>query len=309
SKSRPNIFDLEIRRPELLYKTVVEVCERRKMLSSEGVVVGLTGEGVRVVQEPDMVAVRSSLQGVLDQGITSLAIVLLHSYTFPEHEQRVGKLAKEMGFKHVSLSSEVMPMVKAVPRGFTTAADAYLTPVIARYVQSFRSGFDENFDDVKTLFMQSDGGLTPVTSFRGSRAILSGPAGGVVGYAATSYGSDKVANGGGDGEPAAAVIGFDMGGTSTDVSRFAGTYEHVFETVTAGVTLQSPQLDINTVAAGGGSRLFFRNGLFAVGPQSARAHPGPVCYRKSGYLAVTDANVFLGRVIPKYFPKIFGPGE
>ncbi|CAN0338794.1 unnamed protein product, partial [Ectocarpus sp. 8 AP-2014] len=258
-------------------------------------------------------AVRGSLQAVLDQGITSLAVVFLHSYTFADHERRVGKLAGEMGFTHVSLSSEVMPMVKAVPRGFTTAADAYLTPVIARYVASFRSGFDRGFDDVKTLFMQSDGGLTPVASFRGSRAILSGPAGGVVGYAATSYGDDGATGGGGGGgggrEEKPAVIGFDMGGTSTDVSRFAGVFEHVFETVTAGVTLQSPQLDINTVAAGGGSRLFFRSGLFAVGPQSAGAHPGPVCYRKSGHLAVTDANVFLGRVIPRYFPKIFGPGE
>eukprot|EP00752_Nemacystus_decipiens_P005177 g4697.t1 len=325
NQSRPNIFDLEIRRPELLYKAVVEV-EERVVLDKGGeggwgggkedgadnggtgavVVQGITGEGVRVVKEPDLAAVRASLQAVLNQGITSLAVVFLHSYTFAEHERRVGRLACEMGFTHVSLSSEVMSMVKAVPRGFTTAADAYLTPVIKRYVKSFRSGFDQNFDDVKTLFMQSDGGLTPVASFRGSRAILSGPAGGVVGYAATSYG-DGDAGGGGEEKPA--VIGFDMGGTSTDVSRFAGVFEHVFETVTAGVTLQSPQLDINTVAAGGGSRLFFRNGLFAVGPQSAGAHPGPVCYRKSGHLAVTDANVFLGRVIPKYFPKIFGPGE
>ncbi|CAM9536473.1 unnamed protein product [Pylaiella littoralis] len=349
NQSRPNIFDLEIRRPELLYKAVVEVDERIVLdKNGEGgweqagangdtgasatassatasapppapvapaaaaVVQGVTGEGVRVVKEPDLAAVRSSLQAVLDQGITSLAVVFLHSYTFAEHEQRVGRLAEEMGFTHVSLSSEVMSMVKVVPRGFTTAADAYLTPVIARYVKSFRSGFDQNFDDVKTLFMQSDGGLTPVASFRGSRAILSGPAGGVVGYAATSYGNDADADadaGKGGKKEKPAVIGFDMGGTSTDVSRFAGVFEHVFETVTAGVTLQSPQLDINTVAAGGGSRLFFRNGLFAVGPQSAGAHPGPVCYRKSGHLAVTDANVFLGRVIPRYFPKIFGPGE
>eukprot|EP00903_Cladosiphon_okamuranus_P015215 g14063.t1 len=321
NQSRPHIFDLEIRRPELLYKVVVEVNERVVLdKGGEGgweadggadcggatVLLGVTGEGVRVVKEPDLTAVRASLQGVLDQGITSLAVVFLHSYTFAEHERRVGQLAEEMGFTHVSLSSEVMSMVKAVPRGFTTAADAYLTPVIKRYVKSFRSGFDQNFDDVKTLFMQSDGGLTPVASFRGSRAILSGPAGGVVGYAATSYGDGAA---GGRGEEKPAVIGFDMGGTSTDVSRFAGVFEHVFETVTAGVTLQSPQLDINTVAAGGGSRLFFRSGLFAVGPQSAGAHPGPVCYRKSGHLAVTDANVFLGRVIPKYFPKIFGPGE
>ncbi|CAM9522906.1 unnamed protein product, partial [Hapterophycus canaliculatus] len=223
NQSRPNIFDLEIRRPELLYKAVVEVDERVVLdkngeggwepdedgntdgardgvnVIGEVVVRGVTGEGVRVVKDLDMAVVRSSLQVVLDEGITSLAVVFLHSYTFAEHEQRVGKLAAEMGFTHVSLSSEVMSMVKAVPRGFTTAADAYLTPVIARYVKSFRSGFDEatgqtdrvffspSLRSVKTLFMQSDGGLTPVDSFRGSRAILSGPAGGVVGYAATSY--------------------------------------------------------------------------------------------------------------------------
>ncbi|CAM9499853.1 unnamed protein product, partial [Laminaria digitata] len=208
NQSRPNIFDLEIRRPDLLYKAVVEVDERVNVQASV-VVQGLTGEGVRVVKEPDLVAVKEGLQAVLDQGITSLAVVFMHSYTFAEHEERVGKLAQEMGFSHVSLSSEVVPMVKAVPRGFTTAADAYLTPVIARYVKSFRSGFDQNFDDVKTLFMQSDGGLTPVASFRGSRAILSGPAGGVVGYAATSYGDGEE---GGEKQP---VIGFDMGGTST----------------------------------------------------------------------------------------------
>ncbi|XP_050420329.1 5-oxoprolinase isoform X2 [Adelges cooleyi] len=188
-----------------------------------------------------------------------------------------------------------MPMVKIVPRGFTACADAYLTPHIQKYVQSFASGFKNNLKDVNILFMQSDGGLTPMDSFNGSRAILSGPAGGVVGYTATT--------------PYKPIIGFDMGGTSTDVSRYDGTFEHVFESITAGVTIQAPQLDINTVAAGGGSRLFFRSGLFVVGPESAGAHPGPTCYRKGGPITVTDANLVLGRLLPEYFPSIFGPTE
>lgn len=323
NQSRRHIFDLVIARPELLYERVVEVDERVVLLrdgegngmpdstqeksspdgasesSEPRIVTGVTGEKLIVTSAPDMAVVRRDLCSVLEQGITSLAVVFLHSYTFGEHERAVGKLAEELGFKHISLSSEVIPMVKAVSRGYTTCADAYLTPVIMRYIASFRSGFDENFDKVQTLFMQSDGGLTPVQYFRGSRAILSGPAGGVVGYASTAY----------DKETKQPIVGLDMGGTSSDVSRFAGSYEHVFETVTAGITLQSPQLDISTVAAGGGSRLFFRGNLFVVGPESAGAHPGPICYRKGGYLAVTDANVFLGRVIPKYFPKIFGPNE
>eukprot|EP00731_Ephydatia_muelleri_P006021 Em0003g269a len=239
---------------------------------------------------------RKDLEAVLAQGITSLAVVLLHSYTFSEHERVVGNIARQVGFRHVSLSSNVMPMVKAVPRGFTASADAYLTPCIQRYIKGFASGF-KDADKLRVLFMQSDGGLTPMDQFIGARAILSGPAGGVVGYSTTCYRHD-----GGVARP---VIGFDMGGTSTDVSRYAGEFEHVFETTTAGVTIQSPQLDINTVAAGGGSMLFFRSGLFAVGPDSAGANPGPVW----GPLTVTDANLCLGRLIPEYFPKIFGPDD
>lgn len=177
-----------------------------------------------------------------------------------------------MGFEQVSISSEVMPMIRAVPRGGTTCVDAYLTPVIKRYLHSFSKGFDEGLSNVNISFMQSDGGLTPMRSFLGNKAILSGPAGGVVGYAITSTmdhnssaSYDKVNHE----NNSFSVIGFDMGGTSTDVSRYAGEYEHVFESTTAGVTIQSPQLDINTVAAGGGSRLFYRNGLFVVGPESA----------------------------------------
>merc|ERR1719495_176945 len=170
-----------------------------------------------------------------------------------EHEQMVGNLATKLGFGHISLSSQVMPMVRIVPRGFTACADAYLTPAIKKYLSGFSSGFKDGLKDSNVLFMQSDGGLTPMDSFNGSRAILSGPAGGVVGYAMTSFSEQENLP----------VIGFDMGGTSTDVSRYAGTYEHVFESTTAGVSIQAPQLDVNTVAAGGGSMLFFRSGLFA----------------------------------------------
>jgi 5-oxoprolinase (ATP-hydrolysing) len=193
-------------------------------------------------------------------------------------------------------------MIKLVPRGMSATADAYLTPTVKSYISSFSDGFEgglESTNDLQCQFMQSDGGLVAFNRFSGLRAILSGPAGGVVGYARTSF----------DQEQNTPVIGFDMGGTSTDVSRYAGRYEHVFETTTAGVTIQSPQLDINTVAAGGGSILFWKNGLFKVGPESAGAHPGPACYRKGGPLTITDANLFLGRLLPSYFPKIFGPTE
>ena len=208
-------------------------------------------------------------------------------------------MAQEMGFSYVTLSSDVMPMMKAVPRGLTTTADAYLTPKIQEYIKGFVSGFDTSTQSLSVLFMKSDGGLTPVTQFNGSKAILSGPAGGVVGYSLTcqrEFGSDTV------------TIGFDMGGTSTDVSRFDGSsFDHTFEAVISGITIQSPQLDIKTVAAGGGSMLFYRSGLFAVGPESAGAFPGPACYRNQGPLTITDANLLLGRVLPEYFPKIFGP--
>uniref|UniRef100_A0A8C8S128 5-oxoprolinase, ATP-hydrolysing n=1 Tax=Pelusios castaneus TaxID=367368 RepID=A0A8C8S128_9SAUR len=260
---------------------------------------GVTGD-LLVVQRPvDLASLRRDLQRLLAQGIQSLAVVLMHSYAWPAHEQQVGALARELGFQHVSLSSSVMPMVRVVPRGYTACADAYLTPCIHRYLDSFRASFTQQLQDIPVLFMRSDGGLTPMGQFSGSRAILSGPAGGVVGYAITTYSPE-------DRQP---VIGFDMGGTSTDVSRYAGEYEHIFEATTAGISIQAPQLDINTVAAGGGSMLFFRSGLFVVGPESAGAHPGPACYRKGGPLTVTDANLCLGRLLPHYFPCIFGPGE
>uniref|UniRef100_A0A3B4APN5 5-oxoprolinase, ATP-hydrolysing n=1 Tax=Periophthalmus magnuspinnatus TaxID=409849 RepID=A0A3B4APN5_9GOBI len=304
TQARPKLFDLEVAVPDVLYEEVIEVDER-VVLKQDGCRLPRrdpkrsTGDSLEVWKELNLEQVEKDLKGVLSRGINCLAVLLLHSYTWCDHEKAVGSLARRLGFTQVSLSSEVMPMVRAVPRGYTVCADAYLTPKIRQYLKGFTAGFKDALKNVDVLFMQSDGGLTPMGQFCGSRAILSGPAGGVVGYAITSYSQMEK-------KP---VIGFDMGGTSTDVSRYAGQYEHVFEATTAGVTLQAPQLDINTVAAGGGSRLFFRSGMFVVGPESAGAHPGPACYRKGGPLTVTDANLALGRLLPSFFPKIFGPGE
>ena len=305
NQDRPDIFDLEIQKPDLLYEQVVEVDERIRILRedepqpSQPVVEGITGERMVVLTPLHVDALRPRLQEVLDRGIHSLAVVFMHAYAWPEHERAAGRLAREMGFTQISLSSRVMPMVKLVARGDTTMTDAYLNPHIQAYLGSFRRGFDGQLTDTDLLFMQSDGGLARADDFTGSRAILSGPAGGVVGHAMTTFSETRR-------QP---VIGFDMGGTSTDVSRFGGEYELVFETETAGVRIQAPQLHIKTVAAGGGSRLFFDSGMFMVGPESAGAHPGPVCYRKNGHLAVTDANLILGRIQPDYFPRIFGPTE
>ena len=326
NQSRPKIFDLAIRKPDVLYEIVVEVDERVTLEDyaedparhatevppgDRELVTGLSGEAVRVLQRPVEQTIRRQLEDVRKQGIKSIAVCLMHGYTFPDHEALVGRVARDIGFEHVSLSHELMPMIKLVPRATSACADAYLTPAIKKYIGGFQRGFEGGLgtESVKNEagprgarceFMQSDGGLVDVDRFSGLKAILSGPAGGVVGYALTSY----------DPETKTPVIGFDMGGTSTDVSRYgAGRYEHVFETTTAGVTIQSPQLDINTVAAGGGSRLFFRNGLFVVGPESAGAHPGPGCYRKGGPATVTDANLYLGRLLPDFFPRIFGKNE
>ncbi|VVC94662.1 unnamed protein product [Leptidea sinapis] len=310
NQARPHIFQLNIKRPEVLYKDVVEVdcrvipaledrCKIDKSDLSWKEVYGTTGQKMLVVKDVDEDAVRKDLAALKEKGIDSIAVVFAHSYNYHEHELTVGRIAADLGFGHVSLSHAVTSMVRLTPRGYTACADAYLTPHIRDYVKGFAEGFSEGLKNSNVLFMQSDGGLTPMTLFNGSRAILSGPAGGVVGYAMTSY--QKETN--------LPVIGFDMGGTSTDVSRYAGTLEHVHEATTAGVTIQAPQLDINTVAAGGGSMLFFRSGLFVAGPESAGAEPGPACYRKGGPLTVTDANLLLGRLIPEYFPKIFGPNE
>ena len=305
NQARPKIFDLTVAKPSSLYEEVIEADERvvpalpNTKSSSGRVVQGVSGEMVEIVKPLDIEGLRPSLQSLLQKGIRSLAVVFLHSHVYPEHEQAVARLAESLGFKQVSISSALVAMVRAVPRGLTATVDAYLTPVIREYLSGFLSGFDEGLKNVAVSFMQSDGGLTPEHRFSGHKAILSGPAGGVVGFARTTFGLETE-------QP---IIGFDMGGTSTDVSRYAGTYEQVLETQTAGVIIQAPQLDINTVAAGGGSKLKFQAGTFKVGPESVSAHPGPVCYRKGGQLAVTDANLLLGRVIPDYFPFIFGPKE
>ncbi|KAI6238728.1 hypothetical protein M3Y99_00654500 [Aphelenchoides fujianensis] len=306
NQQRPAIFDLDIRIPDVLYEEVHEV-EERVLLEDETCEMNIAGDrhktesGKTVIVEIPLKLgiVREQLERLAEKGIKSLAVLFLHSYIFPQHEEKVAELAADLGFTNISLSSHVVPMIKAVPRGFTASADAYLTPIIQRYIHGFQQGFEGELKDVRLEFMQSDGGLCPVANFMGSKAILSGPAGGVVGVASTGY----------DPEDKQPCIGFDMGGTSTDVSRYAGSFEHTIETITAGVTIQAPQLEIKTVAAGGGSRLFFDNGLFVVGPESAGSTPGPVCYRKGGHLTVTDANLVLGRIIPDFFPKIFGPSE
>ncbi|KAI6001879.1 Hydantoinase/oxoprolinase-domain-containing protein [Pisolithus albus] len=341
NQARPRIFDLNIKRPTPLYSEVVEVDERVTLVgytsdpwaekhavqfNSDGsvkkgytgpgwdgygfaegpgdVVQGISGEAVRVMKRPDLEVVKRDLQRLQDSGYRSIAIVLVHSYTFPEHEKQIGQLAREIGFTQVSESSRLLPMIKMVPRGVSSTADAYLTPILQSYLDGFFTGFDAKLRDgglrsPRVEFMGSDGGLLDLGNFSGLKSILSGPAGGVVGYALTSWDEDRKYP----------IIGIDVGGTSTDVSRFDGRYEVVYETTTAGVTIQSPQLDINTVAAGGGSCLTFRNGLFLAGPESAGADPGPACYRKGGPLAVTDANLLLGRLIPDYFPRIFGKNE
>ncbi|THU85545.1 hypothetical protein K435DRAFT_970661 [Dendrothele bispora CBS 962.96] len=314
NQSRPKLFDLDVKKPDVLFEKVVEVDERVTFADStgdpvrspdevlsEGFVRGISGDVIQILKTVDEEAVLVDLKQLWDEGFRSIAIVFTHSYTFPTHEQIVAQLARQVGFKHVSVSSSLQAMVRMVPRGNSAAVDAYLTPHVRNYLESFASGFVGALEDGKTRveYMQSDGGLVNYKSFSGLRAILSGPGGGVIGYARTSYSP----------EDGVGVIGFDMGGTSTDVSRYAGKLEHVFEAITAGVAIQTVQCDINTVASGGGSILFWRNGLFVVGPESAGAHPGPACYRKGGPLTVTDANLFLGRIQPDYFPKIFGPTE
>ncbi|KAH8113247.1 5-oxoprolinase [Phellopilus nigrolimitatus] len=341
NQARPKIFDLNIRRPPPLYSEVLEVDERVTLVgytsdpkaaehavqfddegklvrgyrgpgwdkegNAEGpgeIVRGVSGEAVRILKRPDPEQIKSDLKKLYDDGYRSLAIVLVHSYTFPVHEQLVASLARELGFAHISVSSQLLPMIKMVPRGVSSTADAYLTPILYEYLDGFFNGFDERLrkggeNDARVEFMGSDGGLLDLDNFSGLKSILSGPAGGVVGYALTSWDDDEK-------KP---IIGIDVGGTSTDVSRFSGRYEMVYETTTAGVTIQCPQLDINTVAAGGGSCLAFRNGLFVTGPESAGAYPGPSSYRRGGPLAVTDANLMLGRLVVDYFPKIFGESE
>ncbi|MCX2926085.1 hydantoinase B/oxoprolinase family protein [Streptomyces sp. NEAU-W12] len=278
-QNRPAIFARRIELPELLYERVVEVDER---VAADGT----------VLRAPDLAALGGPLQRAHADGIRAVAVVCMHSHLHPAHEQAVGELAARIGFPQISLSSEVSPLMRLVPRGDTAVVDAYLSPVLRRYVRQVADALD----GVRLMFMQSNGGLAEAAQFRGKDAVLSGPAGGIVGMARMSQlaGFDR-------------VIGFDMGGTSTDVSHFAGDYERVFTTRISGVRLRAPMLDIHTVAAGGGSVLHFDGSRYRVGPDSAGADPGPACYRAGGPLAVTDANVMLGRIQPAHFPAVFGP--
>ncbi|MET9011185.1 hydantoinase B/oxoprolinase family protein [Streptomyces olivaceoviridis] len=279
-QNRPRIFARRIELPELLHERVVEVDER---IAADGT----------VLRAPDLDALEGPLREAYADGIRAVAVVCLHSHLHPGHERAIGELAARTGFPQISLSSEVSPLMKLVPRGDTAVVDAYLSPVLRRDVRHIA----DELRGVRLMFMQSNGGLTEAGQFRGKDAILSGPAGGIVGMARMSQraGFDR-------------VIGFDMGGTSTDVSHFAGAYERVFTTQIAGVRLRAPMLDIHTVAAGGGSVLHFDGSRYRVGPDSAGADPGPACYRAGGPLTVTDANVMLGRIQPAHFPAVFGPG-
>ncbi|MEV7202907.1 hydantoinase B/oxoprolinase family protein [Streptomyces griseoluteus] len=278
-QNRPHLFARHIELPEQLYERVVEVDER------------IAADGTEL-RAPDLAALEGELRRAYDDGIRAVAVVCLHSHLHPGHERAAGEPAERVGFPQVSLSSEVSPLMKLVPRGDTAVVDAYLSPVLHRYIRHVA----EELRDVRLMFMQSNGGLTEAGQFRGKDAVLSGPAGGIVGMARMS----ELAGHG-------RVIGFDMGGTSTDVSHFAGEYERVFTNRIAGVRLRAPMLDIHTVAAGGGSVLHFDGSRYRVGPDSAGADPGPACYRAGGPLTVTDANVMLGRIQPARFPAVFGP--
>ncbi len=306
-QNRPDIFAQQIELPEQLYEKVIEVSGRYAADGEE-----IEPLGIEVA--------RKELRAVFESGIRSVAIVLMHAYRFPEHELRLGKIAREIGFTQVSLSNQASPLIKLVSRGETTVVDAYLSPVLRRYVDMVQKtleegeinggnggknkgegdGEQENEREgrrkTRLMFMQSNGGLTDARFFQGKDSILSGPAGGIVGAVATSAmaGAEK-------------IITFDMGGTSTDVAHYDGEYERSFETEVAGVRLRSPMMRIHTVAAGGGSVLHFEAGRFRVGPDSAGADPGPACYRKGGPLTVTDCNLMLGKLQPQFFPNLFGP--
>jgi 5-oxoprolinase (ATP-hydrolysing) len=277
-QNRPRLFDRQIVLPELLYSDVIEAKER----------VAAQGEVIEPLDEADL---RAQLRRAFDGGLRTVAIVFLHGYRFHAHERAAKAIASETGFTQISTSHETSPMMKFVSRGDTTVVDAYLSPILRRYVDQVAA----EMPGVKLFFMQSSGGLADAHAFQGKDAILSGPAGGIVGMARTAALA---------GHPK--VIGFDMGGTSTDVSHFAGEFEREFETQVAGVRMRAPMMSIHTVAAGGGSILEFDGSRFRVGPQSAGANPGPASYRRGGPLAVTDANVMVGKIQPRYFPKVFG---
>ncbi|SHM24047.1 hydantoinase B/oxoprolinase family protein [Roseibium suaedae] len=281
-QARPDIFAKEIIKPELLYESVYEISER---VQADGTIeLPLDKDGARKL-----------LQAAFDDGIRSIAIVLMHAYAYPDHEVALAQIAREIGFPQISISHEVSPLMKLVGRGDTTVVDAYLSPILRRYVRQVQEELGEG---PRLMFMQSNGGLTAADLFQGKDAILSGPAGGVVGAVETSRmaGFER-------------IIGFDMGGTSTDVCHYDGNYERAFETEVAGVRMRAPMMMIHTVAAGGGSILHYTAGRFQVGPDSAGANPGPACYRRGGPLTVTDANLMTGKLAPEFFPKIFGPNR
>src|SRR3954469_15009 len=311
-QARPKIFARHIIKPEMLYERVVEVDER---VHADGTVEG----------EPDLATLRRELSAARADGIEAVAIVFMHAYRYPEHEQRVAALAREIGFPQVSVSHEISPLIKLVGRGDTTVVDAYLSPILRQYVGQVARDLSakganasiaakgdaatpapaaqgeevpERGDILRLMFMMSSGGLTAAELFQGKDAILSGPAAGVVGMAESGREAGFTH-----------LIGFDMGGTSTDVSHFDGEYERAFETEVAGVRMRAPMMLIHTVAAGGGSILHFDGARFPVGPDSPGANPAPKCYRRGGPLTVTDANVMVGKLIPDFFPKIFGPQQ
>jgi 5-oxoprolinase (ATP-hydrolysing) len=299
-QARPDIFAKEIILPEQLYSKVIEIDER------------VLADGT-IIKAPEPQEVIVALNEIKAEGFDSIAIVSMHSWKYPGHEQQMAKLARDMNFSQVSVSHETSPLVKLVSRGDTTVVDAYLSPILRRYVgqladelgielkveteQQSNSTQAEN-SPAKLMFMMSSGGLTAARLFQGKDAILSGPAGGVVGAVETSRlaGFDN-------------MIGFDMGGTSTDVCHYDGELERAFETEVAGIRMRAPMMRIHTVAAGGGSVLHFKDGRFQTGPDSAGANPGPACYRRGGPLAVTDANVMVGKLRPEFFPSIFGPDQ
>ncbi|MEA3291508.1 MAG: hydantoinase/oxoprolinase family protein, partial [Pseudomonadota bacterium] len=284
-QTRPRLFTLHIELPGMLYAEVAEIEER----------IAARGEIVTPMNEAQA---RARLQAAFDRGLRAVAIVFMHGYRYPEHEQRMARIAGKIGYTQISVSHRASPLMKLVPRGDTTVVDAYLSPILRRYVARVDDELKGLADHGgRLLFMQSSGGLTDAHFFQGKDAILSGPAGGVVGMARTAEAAGFER-----------VIGFDMGGTSTDVSHYSGEFERAFETEVAGVRLRAPMMLIHTVAAGGGSILHFDGARYRVGPDSAGAQPGPASYRNGGPLTITDCNVMLGKLQPDLFPAVFGPG-
>ncbi|MEH2380928.1 MAG: hydantoinase/oxoprolinase family protein [Nostoc sp.] len=291
-QNRPNIFARQIILPTMLYEQVIEIDERYDANGNELIPVNIE-------------LAKSDLQAVYHTGIRSCAIVFMHSDRYPDHEQQIAKLAQKIGFTQISISHQVSPLMKLVSRGDTTVVDAYLTPILRRYVNQIASQLENRENNhsplptphspIKLMFMKSDGGLVAAQQFQGKDSILSGPAGGIVGAVQTSKRAGFEL-----------VITFDMGGTSTDVAHFKGEYERQLDSEIAGARMRVPVLAINTIAAGGGSILFFDGSSYRVGPKSAGSNPGPACYRRGGPLAVTDANVMLGKIHPQYFPSVFG---